>query len=637
MTDPRWSTVDGLFEAALSRAPSERSAFLDEACAGDETLRREVESLLAHDQDARGFLEAPAVELVGDTGRDLSLVGRQFGSHRIVGLLGAGGMGEVYRAHDTKLGRDVAIKTLPRLFGTDPDRRSRFEREARLLAALNHQHIGAIYGFEDMDGTPALILELVEGDTLAERIAKELIPMAEALTIARQIAEALAVAHSQGIVHRDLKPANIKITAGGVVKVLDFGLAKADGLAGVGSHERDVAASPTVTMRTHEGIILGTAAYMSPEQARGKAVDKRTDIWAFGCVLFEMLTGRFAFARANISDTIVAILEREPEWGSLDVPAGLRRLLQRCLEKDPSRRLHDIADARIEIDDLLNGPSRGSAEAAAVAPPKRLARFSTSVAVLTSLVALIAVGTVMWYARTASRAPFASPRVSRTLRAASGVASLSLNGTRSLAITPDGTHVVYVGNEGTQLFVSSLDRLEPRAVVTAISPLRWIFVSPDGQWIGFVEALTLKKVALTGGPVTSLGLIGDHLGATWAPDNTIILATTDPATGLLRMSASGGEPTTLTRPAGERGERDHLWPEMLPGAERFCIRSRPPQVAPIPHKWRYSISRPARQPWWCAEAATRAMSRAAISSSRPEDRSGPFHSISNGWRRVEHR
>ena len=565
MTDPRWSTVDGLFEAALSRAPSERSAFLDEACAGDETLRREVESLLAHDRDARGFLEAPAVELVEDTGSDLSLVGRQFGSHRIVGLLGSGGMGEVYRAHDTKLGRDVAIKTLPRVFGADPDRRSRFEREARLLAALNHPHIGAIYGFEDIDGTPALVLELVDGDTLAERIAKEPIPMAEALTIARQIAEALAAAHSQGIVHRDLKPANIKITAGGVVKVLDFGLAKAVGPAGVGPHERDGAASPTVTIRTHEGIILGTAAYMSPEQARGKAVDKRTDIWAFGCVLFEMLTGRFAFARATISDTIVAILEREPEWGSLDVPAGLRRLLQRCLEKDPNRRLHDIADARIEIDDLLNAPSRGSTEAVAVVPPKRRARVLTLVAVLTSLVALITVGSWMWYARTDPRAAIAPPRVSRTLLAASGVASLSLNGTRSLAITPDGTHVVYVGNEGTQLFVSSLDRLEPRAVVTAISPLRWIFVSPDGQWIGFVEALTLKKVALTGGPVTSLGLIGDHLGATWAPDNTIILATTDPATGLLRMSASGGEPTTLTRPAGERGEGDHLWPEVLPG------------------------------------------------------------------------
>ena len=225
MSDPRWSTVDGLFEAALSRAPSERSAFLDEACAGDDTLRREVESLLAHDRDARGFLEAPAVELVEDTGSDSSLVGRQFGAHRIVALLGSGGMGEVYRAHDTKLGRDVAIKTLPRLFGADPDRRSRFEREARLLAALNHPHIGAIYGFEDMGGTPALILELVDGDTLAERIAKEPIPMADALTLARQIAEALAAAHSQGIVHRDLKPANIKITAGGVVKVLDFGLA----------------------------------------------------------------------------------------------------------------------------------------------------------------------------------------------------------------------------------------------------------------------------------------------------------------------------------------------------------------------------------------------------------------------------
>jgi eukaryotic-like serine/threonine-protein kinase len=567
MPNPRWTTVDGLFEAALERAPGDRAAFLDEACAGDEGLRREVESLLAHNSQAGPFLESPALELVGDEARDQSLVGRQFGPHRVVGLLGTGGMGEVYRAHDTKLGRDVAIKTLPRIFGTDPDRRSRFEREARVLASLNHPNIGAIYGFEDMDGTPALILELVDGDTLAERIAQGSIPIGEALSVAHQIAQALETAHEHGIIHRDLKPDNIKITAAGVVKVLDFGLAKPLDPTEVWQPDGDAATAAVTMGATREGIILGTAAYMSPEQARGKTLDKRSDIWAFGCVLLEMLTGRSAFARDSVSDTIVAILEREPDWGSLDVPAGIRRLVQRCLEKDPNRRLHDIADARIEIDELLSDRSGRLETTAAARPPSPPARLSRSIAVLASLVAVVAVGTLLWYVATAPRPPISSLRVSRTLLPTSGVAALALNGTRSLAITPDGAHVVYVGDEGMQLFVSSLDRLEPRPIVTAISPLHWIFVSPDGQWVGFVEALTLKKVAITGGPVTSIGLIGDHLGVTWAPDNTIILATADPATGLLRMPASGGEMTTLTRPASERGERDHLWPEMLPGGQ----------------------------------------------------------------------
>jgi len=426
---------------------------------------------------------------------------------------------------------------------------------------LNHPHIGAIYGVGDLGGTPALILELVDGDTLAERIASGPIPIGEALTIARQIAEALEAAHEHGIVHRDLKPANIKITAGGAVKVLDFGLAKT---GPTGSHDA-TSSLPVTTAGTREGVILGTAAYMSPEQARGKAVDKRTDIWAFGCVLFEMLTGRFAFAGNTIPDTIAAILEREPEWDALRVSIGLRRLLQRCLEKEPSRRLHDIADARIEIDDLRNGASRTSAEIPGDKHQRRGAPLSRVIAVLASLVAIIAVATLMWYARTGPRVTTPSPRVSRTLLATSGAATPSMNGGCSLAITPDGSHVVYVGNNGTQLFVSAVDRLEPTPLVTAVAPLNWVFVSPDGQWIGFVEGFTLKKVALSGGPVTTVGAIGGPLGVSWAPDNTIILATTDPDTGLLRMSASGGEMTTLTRPAHDRGEQDHVSPQVLPG------------------------------------------------------------------------
>ena len=469
-------------------------------------------------------------------------------------------MGEVYRAHDTKLGRDVAIKTLPRIFGTNPDRRNRFEREARLLAALNHPNIGGIYGLEDLDGTPALILELVDGDTLAERIASGPVPIRETLTIARQIADALEAAHEQGIVHRDLKPANIKITPAGVVKVLDFGLATSNTRAETRQQGIDAGRPVVTTGHTVEGLILGTAAYMSPEQARGKAVDKRTDIWAFGCVLFEMVTGRFAFAGHTISDTIAAILEREPEWGSLDVPTGLRRLLQRCLEKDPDRRLHDIADARIEIDDLLSDPSRISETPAG--QHRRPAALSWGIAVVALIVAVIAAGALMWDVRTAPRHAL---RVSRTLLATPGVTAPSTTGGRSLAITPNGSHLVYLGNNATQLFVSSLDSLEPKPIVTAIRPLNWVCISPDGEWIAFVEGFTLRKVALTGGPVTTIALVGGTLGATWAPDNTVILATSDPATGLLRISSSGSELTTLTRPAHERGEQDHVSPELLPG------------------------------------------------------------------------
>ena len=283
--------------------------------------------------------------------------------YEIVALLGAGGMGEVYRARDTKLGRDVALKILLPPFSADADRVTRFGREARLLAALNHQHIGAIYGFEDAGSVPALVLELVEGDTLDTRVRRNALPVREALGIALQIADALDAAHGATIIHRDLKPSNIKITPDGVVKVLDFGLAKA---REVERPDPALARSTVTALETVEGVILGTAAYMSPEQARGLPVDKRTDIWAFGCVLFEMLTGTPAFARETATDTMAAVVSGDPPWTSLppETPANIRRLLARCLEKDARRRLHDIADARIEIEDAMAAP----AEPAPVAP-----------------------------------------------------------------------------------------------------------------------------------------------------------------------------------------------------------------------------------------------------------------------------
>jgi serine/threonine protein kinase len=376
-----------------------------DACAGDVALRREVELLLAQQASMGGFLEDPAVatvaQLVSEPGASV-LTGRRLGVYQVHARIGAGGMGEVYRARDTRLGRDVAIKILPRHFTSDPDRLARFEREARVLASLNHPHIGAIYGLEDAGGVRALVLELVDGETLAERIQRGPLPIPETLNTARQIAEALDAAHEKGIIHRDLKPANIQITPDGIVKVLDFGLAKAV----VGDRSMpDLTQSPTVTAGgTAEGIILGTAAYMSPEQARGRPVDKRADIWAFGCVLYEMLTGRPAFPGATVSDTIAKILEREPDWQAL--PAALPErgleLLQRCLAKDLAERRRDMHDIRLELEQVLrsvHGQSARVVKSAAAPATRRRGGWLWAAAALTALA--LAAGTV-WYRRPAA-------------------------------------------------------------------------------------------------------------------------------------------------------------------------------------------------------------------------------------------
>jgi len=569
----RESDVERICHEALALDAAAREAFVANACSGDEALRREVESLLRQESKADGFLVEPALvaaaqHVAANSGQ--SLIGRKLGAYQIHSLLGAGGMGEVYRARDTKLGRDVAIKILPRAFVTDAERRARFEREARLLASLNHPHIGAIYGLEDVDGVSALVLELVEGPTLADRIVKGPLPVRDALVIAAQIAEALEAAHERGIVHRDLKPANVVLTGADLVKVLDFGLAKAGGGDGSGP---DLSQSPTITVGgTKDGIILGTAAYMSPEQARGKPVDKRTDVWAFGCVLYEMLTGRAAFAGDTISDTIAAILGHEPEWSSLKTAASLRRLLQRCLEKDPRRRLHDIADARIEIEDIVSGAADTHADRTPVNVRRQPVLLFSSIL---SVVALLAAGALTWHLRTDRQAQTAPPRISRMTIASSGTAALGIANDRSLAITPDGTRVVYVGINN-QLFVRPLDRLDATAIYTGAAPLNWVFVSPDNQWVGFAEARAIKKVALTGGPAATIAQTDLTIGATWAPDDTIIFSSSDPATGLRRVSAGGGSVTVLTQPSQARGELDHLWPEMLPGgrAVLFTITAR---------------------------------------------------------------
>src|SRR5216683_1144999 len=354
MKQELWRKVEDLLHAALERTPGERQAFLDGICGADTDLRRQVELLLVKEEQAGSFLEVPAIENMPVTLLAAgSLLGRQFGPYHIVSLLGAGGMGEVYRAHDSKLGRDVAIKTLPQEFARDAERLSRLRREARTLASLNHPNIAAIYGLEESEEANYLVLELVEGETL-----RGALPVQTALDRACQVAAALEAAHNKGIIHRDLKPANVKVTPQGRVKVLDFGLAKA--IWGP-EQNQDLSQSATMTgTETLAGHILGTPGYMSPEQARAKEVDERTDIWSFGCLLYELLTGKRAFHGESNQETIAAILEREPDLHTLPakIPAKVRELLRRCLQKDPGRRLQSIADARRTIEEVQRGWNR---------------------------------------------------------------------------------------------------------------------------------------------------------------------------------------------------------------------------------------------------------------------------------------
>ena len=484
--------------------------------------------------------------------------GTRLGPYEIIGTLGAGGMGEVYRATDTNLKRAVAVKVLPASVAADRERLARFQREAEVLASLNHPNIAAIYGLERSDGITALVMELVEGPTLADRIAQGAIPVDEALPIARQIAEALEAAHEQGIIHRDLKPANIKVRPDGTVKVLDFGLAKA--LEPISGTRIDATASPTITspaMMTGIGVLLGTAAYMSPEQARGKAVDKRSDIWAFGAVLFEMLTGRPVFEGEDVAEILGAVLKTEPDWKRLprNVPPSVHRLLQLCLEKSPRNRRSDASDVRIDVEHALKEPQTAVVPSASVPRRPRLAWMAAAIIACAAFS-----GVATWWV--------VQPAVLRVVRMAipaAGPAALGIDGRdRDLTITPDGRRVIYRGTTN-QVFVRALDEEQP-TVLTGLGVPRGLFASPDSEWIGFFDSgIQLRKVAITGGSAELITIVeGEPRGATWGSDDTIVYATNQTSTGLRRVPAAGGKPTLLTKPDLQRGE-DHLWPEFLPG------------------------------------------------------------------------
>jgi len=470
--------------------------------------------------------------------------------YRITAKLGEGGMGAVYRASDTKLNREVAIKVIPDRFAQDPDRMARFTREAQVLASLNHPNIAAIYGVEER----ALVMELVEGPTLSGPIALE-----EALPIARQIADALEYAHEKGIIHRDLKPANIKVTGPasgypGRVKVLDFGLAKA-----LSSESSQAEARATVTMgATNTGVILGTAAYMSPEQAQGKDADRRADIWSFGVVLFEMLTGKTAFTGESISDTLASVLKIEPDWSALPpgTPAGIRRLLRQCLKKDRQRRLQAIGDARIALEE-----GQTEAEAEPKIPKRWRAPWAMVAAGLTLVSA--ALGVALW--RTARPGPDTSRPL---LQFSADLGPEAFKGFFTTAVlSPDGSRMVFPsrGPDGKQRLSTRLLNQPKPTPLAGTEGGSDPFFSPDSQWIGFFANAKMKKISVTGGAALTLCDTGSSRGASWCEDGSIIAALNSVG-GLSRIPAAGGTPQPLTNP-DEKGERSHRWPQILPGGQ----------------------------------------------------------------------
>ena len=491
-------------------------------------------------------------------------VGSRLAHYDVTALIGEGGMGQVYQATDTKLNREVALKILPDVFANDPDRLARFQREAQVLASLNHPGIAAIYGIEEADDTRALVLELVEGPTLQDRIAKGPIPLDEALPIARQIAEALEAAHEQGIIHRDLKPANVKVKDDGTVKVLDFGLAKA---LQPELSDLDAANSPTMTMTaaaTKMGVIMGTAAYMSPEQAVGKRVDRRSDNWAFGVVLWEMLTGQQLFTGESVSHVLAAVLKTDPDWNELhgDTPPSVRRLLRRCLERTPKKRLPDAAMIRLEIDEADAAPEV-SAEVA-MAPVVQPALWQRPASIVgTVLVAAVVTGLTVW-SLTRPEPPLVV-RMPIPLRADE---SFSNTGRPVVAISPNGTHIVYSANLGLSL--RPVDQLESTPLAgtsegnTVGAPgARNPFFSPGGQWIGYHVGDQLKKVSISGGAPITVGEVGTAIyGASWGADDRILFGRG--ADGIWQVPGAGGAPEQLV--AVEDGEQAH-GPQTLPGGD----------------------------------------------------------------------
>jgi Tol biopolymer transport system component len=563
MNQSSWDRAKSLLADAAALPAAERERFVVEHCP-DPELQRELLELLASPAPLTGIVTAGALE-----------PGARLGPYVVDGLIGRGGMGEVYKARDSALNRSVAIKVLPDSLVGDPERQARFRREAQLLAALNHPNIAHVHGFEESTGVAAMVMELVDGPTLADRLHRAM-PLAEALSIARQVADALAAAHEQGIIHRDLKPANIKVRENGTVKVLDFGLAKM--AEPTSALSPDITSSPTLAssvMRTGVGVILGTAAYMAPEQALGKTVDKRADIWSFGCVLYEMISARRAFPGTDISDTLALVIGSDPDWTALpsSTPAPIVRVLHRCLEKPLNRRLADIADVRLDIEEALS-PSGGSSAGPIPAPVafpgwRRALPWAVAAMCVTALAVVLVSGSVR---RTT---PITHPMRLRVELGLAGEGTRPIN-PATLAVSPDGANVAFVpfrlSDEVRQLYLRSFDRADAvqlPGTEGAIAP----FFSPDGQWIAFFASGKLKKIALTGGEPITLCDAPNGRGGSWGEDGTIVF-TPDQKTALSRVSSAGGTPQPVT--SLDAGEQTQRWPQLLSGGKAVLYSSLSP-------------------------------------------------------------
>jgi Tol biopolymer transport system component len=558
----RWTRANDVFHRAILLAEGQQFAFVARECGDDTGLLAEVESLVRAHRDGTLISRGPALS-----------AGTRLGAYDIVGFIAAGGMGEVYRARDTRLKRDVAMKILPESVASDPDRLARFQREAEVLAALNHLNIAGIYGVEESNGTRALVMEFVEGPTLADRIAQGAIPLDESIQIAKQIAQALEAAHEQGIIHRDLKPANIKVRPDGTVKVLDFGLAKAMEPKGATSASASMPPTITTPAMTQAGMILGTASYMSPEQTRGKTVDKHADIWAFGCVLFEMLTGQNAFVGAEMPDVLAAVQATEPDWTRLPpaLSPGLATFLRRCLQKDTRQRVQAIGDVRLALEGAFETTAPQMTEAAATAPaPGRgwLAWMPFATALLAAAVFAISAAR---YLREAPEPPAPETRVE--------INTPATDDPISFAVSPDGHWLVFVASS------DGVSRLWLRALASTTSdPMigtegaAYPFWSPDSRSVGFFADGKLTRFDIGSGAPQTLAAASAPRGGAWNADG-VILVTSAAGGPLVRVPASGGVGVAVTKPGGQT---KYLFPSFLPDGRRFLFLAEgPPEASGI--------------------------------------------------------
>ena len=574
MKPERYKQVEELYHSALGRKPEERAAFLEQCCGGDEALRGEVESLLGYDQRAEHFIETPpddvAVAMLAAEQKH-SMVGRTLGHYRVVSLLGSGGMGEVYRATDTRLDRTVALKVLPRHLSSDPERRQRFEREARAVSSLSHAHICALYDIGRQDGIDYLVMEYIEGESLADRLAKGPLPADQALRYGIQVADALDKAHRAGIIHRDLKPANVMLTKTGA-KLLDFGLAKLRGSeteAVLGGQSN----LPTEQLSlTAEGTIVGTLQYMAPEQLEAGALDARTDIFAFGAVLYETLTGKRAFTGKSQASLIGAILHAEPPPISTIqpmTPPALDRLIKKCLAKEPDQRWQSAGD----VADELKWVAEAGAEASAAAPAMIRGRNRERLAWIVASMLLLGLAAALLFIVANFRRPPSEVSATRFVISAS-----EKQGLLYPSISPDGRRVVYpASTEGKQqLWIRQLDSVTPQLLPGTEKTFYPVFWSPDGRYIAFFADGKLKKMQLSGGPPQPLTDIPNPRGGSWNREGVIIFAP-DGTSPLYRVSASGGERTQLTTLDESRQEISHRWPLFLPDGNHFLYLARSPQ------------------------------------------------------------